>query len=308
MFVGKETKKSLFKYIGIVGHPRHPQALATHKKLYDWLRSKKYKVIIEQQITQQLKLKNAIVGGLTKIGKIADLIIVVGGDGNMLGASRILSRYENKVIGINRGNLGFLTDIMADNALKQLTEVLSGHFFEENRFLLEVNIRKKNHKPRISTAINEVILHQGKVAHMIEFEVYIDDRFAFSQRSDGLIITTPTGSTAYSLSAGGPILTSNLEVIALVPMFPHALSSRPLVISSNSNIKLKFKQKNIDYKISCDSQIVLSIQDDDEVLIKKSSKKLNLIHPKDYNYFDVLSSKLGWSKKIFLFLIAILSY
>ncbi|MGP1930164.1 MAG: NAD(+) kinase, partial [Arsenophonus sp. ET-DL12-MAG3] len=136
----------------------------------------------------------------------------------------------------------------------------------------------------------------------------IDDRFAFSQRSDGLIITTPTGSTAYSLSAGGPILSSNLEVIALVPMFPHALSSRPLVISSNSNIKLKFKQKNIDYKISCDSQIVLSIQDDDEVLIKKSSKKLNLIHPKDYNYFDVLSSKLGWSKKIFLFLIAILSY
>ncbi|WGO84374.1 NAD(+) kinase [Arsenophonus apicola] len=299
MLTGKAAKKALFKYIGIVGHPRHPEALATHEQLYNWLRVQKYKVIVEQQIAQQLKLKNANIGRLTDIGKTADLIIVVGGDGNMLGAARVLSRYENKVIGINRGNLGFLTDLGPDNALQQLTEVLAGHFYEEERFLLETQISKKNHKPRMSTAINEVILHPGKVAHMIEFEVYIDDRFAFSQRSDGLIITTPTGSTAYSLSAGGPILTPNLEAIALVPMFPHTLSSRPLVISSDSSIKLKFRQKNINYEISCDSQIILPIQDDDEVLIKRSNKKLNLIHPKDYNYFNTLSSKLGWSKKTF---------
>ncbi|MGP1939011.1 MAG: NAD(+) kinase [Arsenophonus sp. ET-DL9-MAG3] len=299
MLVGKTAKKTSFKYIGIVGYPRDPEALTTHKQLYNWLRKKNYKVIVEQKITQHLKLKNAIIGKLTEIAKIADLIIVVGGDGNMLGAARIFSRYKNKIIGINRGNLGFLTDLVADKALKQLAEVLSGYFYEEQRFLLKVQIRKKNHKHRMSTAINEIILHPGKVAHMIEFEVYIDNHFAFSQRSDGLIITTPTGSTAYSLSAGGPILTPNLEAIALVPMFPHALSSRPLVISSNSSIKLKFIQKNINYEISCDGQVILPIQDNDEVLIKRSNKKLNLIHPKDYDYFNTLSSKLGWLKKIF---------
>ncbi|MGP1928763.1 MAG: NAD(+) kinase [Arsenophonus sp. NC-WZS1-MAG3] len=299
MLIRKSEKKISFKYIGIVGHPRHPEALATHKQLYNWLRAQKYKVIVEQQIAKQLKLKNTTIGRLIKISKIADLIIVIGGDGNMLSAARVLSRYENKVIGINRGNLGFLTDLLPDNALQQLTEVLAGHFYEEQRFLLETQISKKNHKTRISTAINEVILHPGKVAHIIEFEVYIDDHFAFSQRSDGLIITTPTGSTAYSLSAGGPILTPNLEAIALVPMFPHTLSSRPLVISSDSSIKLKFRQKNINYEISCDSQIILPIQDGDEILIKRSNKKLNLIHPKNYNYFNILNSKLGWSKKTF---------
>ncbi|SUC30650.1 Probable inorganic polyphosphate/ATP-NAD kinase [Providencia rettgeri] len=122
----------------------------------------------------------------------------------MLGAARILSRYNNKVIGVNRGNLGFLTDLDPDNALQQLSRVLEGEYREERRFLLEAQVIKANQKARKSTAINEIVLHPGKVAHMIEFEVYIDEKFAFSQRSDGLIIATPTGSTAYSLSAGGP--------------------------------------------------------------------------------------------------------
>ncbi|MDT9587533.1 MAG: NAD(+) kinase [Candidatus Arsenophonus melophagi] len=299
MLTKKSKTKAIFECIGIISYPRHPGVLATNEQLYNWLLEQKYQVIVEEQIAQQLNLRNATIGRLTDIAKIADLIIVVGGDGNMLSATRVLACYENKVIGINRGSLGFLTDLWPNNALKQLKDVLAGHFYEEQRFLLETHISKKNHKPRISTAMNEVILHSKKVAHMIEFEVYIDDRFAFSQRSDGLIITTPTGSTAYSLSAGGPILTPNLEAIALIPMFPHTLSSRPLVISSNSGIKLKFKKKYINYKISCDSQIVLPIQDNDEILIKRSNKTLNLIHPKDYDYFNTLSSKLGWLKKTF---------
>ncbi|BGI51184.1 MAG: NAD(+) kinase [Arsenophonus endosymbiont of Ceratovacuna japonica] len=299
MLIEKTKKKILFKYIGIVGHPRNIKALLTYKQIYNWLQKQKYKVIIEQQIAKKLKLKTATIGKLRDIGKISDLSIVIGGDGNMLSAARVLSRYKNKIIGINLGNLGFLTDIGPDNALKQLKEVLDGHFYEEQRFLLETKIIKKNNKSQISSAINEVILHPIKVTHMIEFEVYIDDYFAFSQRSDGLIITTPTGSTAYSLSAGGPILTPNIDAIAIIPMFPHTLSSRPLVINSYSNIKLKFKKKNINYELSYDSQIVLPIQYGDEILIKRSNKKLNLIHPKNYNYFNTLSSKLGWSKKTF---------
>lgn len=288
-----------FNCIGIVGHPRHPAALTTHLTLYRWLSDKGYKVIIEQQIAEDLNLHSAQTGTLAEIGQLADLAVVVGGDGNMLGAARILARYDIKVIGINRGNLGFLTDLDPDNALQQLADVLDGHYLSEKRFLLEAQVCHRGTQTRLSTAINEVVLHPGKIAHMIEFEVYIDEMFAFSQRSDGLIISTPTGSTAYSLSAGGPILTPSLDAITLVPMFPHTLSARPLVINSNSTIRLRFSHMRSDLEISCDSQIALPIQEEENVLIRRSDYHLHLIHPKDYSYFNTLSSKLGWSKKLF---------
>lgn len=288
-----------FHSIGIVGHPRHPNALATHENLYHWLNGKGLKVIMEHQIASDLGLSEAATGSLADIGQQADLAIVVGGDGNMLGAARILARYDIKVIGINRGNLGFLTDLDPDTALQQLSDVLAGLYRCEQRFLLEAQVCREGVCGRMSTAINEVVLHPGKVAHMIEFEVYIDDNFAFSQRSDGLIIATPTGSTAYSLSAGGPILTPTVDAIALVPMFPHTLSSRPLVINGSSTIRLKFSQLTPDLEISCDSQIALPIQEGEEIFIRRSDYHLALIHPYDYNYFNTLSTKLGWSKKLF---------
>ncbi len=288
-----------FNCIGIVGHPRHPTALSTHEMLYHWLVSRGYQVIIEQQIARELKLEGVATGSLAEIGQQADLAVVVGGDGNMLGAARVLARHDIKVIGINRGNLGFLTDLDPDNARQQLADVLEGEYFSEKRFLLEAQVCRQSGQPRSGTAINEVVLHPGKVAHMIEFEVYIDETFAFSQRSDGLIISTPTGSTAYSLSAGGPILTPSLDAIALVPMFPHTLSARPLVINSSSTIRLRFTHIRGDLEISCDSQIALPVREGEEVLIQRSWYHLNLIHPKNYNYFNTLSSKLGWSKKLF---------
>ncbi len=288
-----------FNCIGLVGHPRHPAALATHEILYNWLHEKGYPVVVERQIARELGMEHVQTGSLAEIGQLADLAVVVGGDGNMLGAARVLARYDIKVIGVNRGNLGFLTDLDPDNALQQLSDVLNGEYFVEERFILEAQVCRADQQRRISTAINEVVLHPGKVAHMIEFEVYIDEKFAFSQRSDGLIISTPTGSTAYSLSGGGPILTPTLNAIALVPMFPHTLSARPLVISSESSIRLRFSHFNNDLEISCDSQIALPIQEEEEVLIKRSNYYLKLIHPKDYSYFNTLSTKLGWSKKLF---------
>jgi len=267
--------------------------------LYRWLSDKGYKVIVEQQIAQDLNLTHVTTGTLAEIGQQADLAVVVGGDGNMLGAARVLARYDIKVIGINRGNLGFLTDLDPDNAQQQLAEVLEGNYITERRFLLEAQVCHRDVPTRLSSAINEVVLHPGKIAHMIEFEVYIDEMFAFSQRSDGLIISTPTGSTAYSLSAGGPILTPSLDAITLVPMFPHTLSARPLVINSNSTIRLRFSHHRNDLEISCDSQIALPIQEEETVLIRRCDCHLELIHPKDYSYFNTLSSKLGWSKKLF---------
>ncbi|XOD69786.1 MAG: NAD(+) kinase [Sodalis sp. (in: enterobacteria)] len=290
---------TIFHTIGIIGHPRYPNALATHKMLYHWLNEKGYRVIIENKISNYFDIYQVCTGSLAYIGQQADLAIVVGGDGNMLGAARILARYDIKVIGINRGNLGFLTDIDPGSVLTQLSDILAGHFRSEKRFLLEAQVCRNNISICLGYAINEVVLYLGKVAHMIEFEVYIDDAFAFSQRSDGLIIATPTGSTAYSLSAGGPILTPVLDAIALVPMFPHTLSSRALVINGGSTIRLKFSQLTRDLEISCDGQVILPIQDGEEVFIFRCNYYLDLIHPNNYDYFNTLSTKLGWSKKLF---------
>ncbi|VFP87231.1 NAD kinase [Candidatus Erwinia haradaeae] len=289
-----------FNCVGIVGYPRYPAMLGTYNILYHWLRDAGYQVIIEHQIANKLNiLEGMVTGTLSEIGCAADLAIVVGGDGSMLGAARDLAQYDIKVIGINRGKLGFLTDLDPDHLQKQLSEVLEGHYEIERRFLLEAHVFSQLGSPYIGTAMNEVVLHPGTVAHMIEFEVYIDDVFAFSERSDGLIISTPTGSTAYALSAGGPILTPSLDAIALVPMFPHTLSARPLVINNNSSIRLRFSYICTDLKISFDGQIAMPVQNNKNILIRRSNYFLNLIHPKNYNYFSILSSKLGWSKKFF---------
>lgn len=288
-----------FTYIGLVGYPRHQSALATHKMLYHWLIDLGYCVMIEQRVAQELGLQDAMTDSLVNIGKLADLAVVVGGDGNMLSAARILAHHDIKVIGVNRGNLGFLTDLDPDHVFEQLSDVLNGGYINEKHFLLDIIVSNKEKQCGTNTAINEIILHPKKVAHMIEFEVYINDCFAFSQRSDGLIIATPIGSTAYSLSAGGPILTPSLGAIVLVPMFPHTLSARPLVIDSNSTIRLKFANISLDLEISCDGQMSLPIKDSEQILIRRSNFYLNLIHPKSYSYFSTLRSKLGWSKKMF---------
>jgi NAD+ kinase len=287
-----------FNRIALIGTPRHPTALVTHRTLYQWLTDKGYSVIVEQKIAKDLNIKSLTTASLDEIGQQADLAVVIGGDGNMLGAARVLSGYDINVIGVNRGSLGFLTDLNPDNAQQQLSEVLSGKYYGEKRFLLEATVYRNGQPLHSGKAINEVVLHPGKVAHMIDFEVYIDERFAFSQRSDGLIISTPTGSTAYSLSAGGPILMPALDAITLVPMFPHTLTSRPLVINSNSLIDLRFSIYRSQLELSCDSQIALPVKKGDEVQIKRSDACLNLIHPIDYNYFNTLSTKLGWSKKL----------
>ncbi len=293
--------KKPFEVIAIIGKPRDQQAIQTHKELYDWLIDEGYSVYIDDRLSDILTdIPNEHFASLIQLGKAADLAIVVGGDGNMLGAARVLSRFDISVIGVNRGNLGFLTDLDPDDFTTSLKAVLDGEFIEEERFLLEAEIHRHKQIKSHNAALNEAVLHPGQVAHMIEFEVYIDDSFAFSQRSDGLIISTPTGSTAYSLSGGGPILSPSLNAISLVPMFPHTLSSRPLVVDSKRRIKLVVSPENRGtQEISCDGQVSLPVSPGDEIHIYQSPNVLKLIHPKDYSYYHVLRNKLGWSSKLF---------
>ena len=288
-----------FKTLGLVGRPR-AHTLQMHKNLFQWLLERGYHVLVEEEVGKELHLPVNHIATLEQIGKEVQLAIVIGGDGNMLGRARILSKYGIAMIGINRGNLGFLTDIDPKNAYAQLQACLNGEFFVEERFLLEVQIEREGRIISRSCAVNEAVIHPAKIAHMIDFHVYIDDKFAFSQRSDGLIIATPTGSTAYSLSAGGPILMPQMNAIALVPMFPHTLSSRPLVIDGDSKISMRFAEYNTPYlEVNCDSQFPLEFNSDDIVAIGKCPHKLKLLHLHSYNYYNVLSAKLGWLKKLF---------
>ncbi|EEV24710.1 inorganic polyphosphate/ATP-NAD kinase [Actinobacillus minor 202] len=291
--------KRAFQTIAIVGKPRHDIALETHLAVYNWLKDRHYDVLVEHKIAEQLQIPQGKT--LAEIGMFADLVIVIGGDGNMLGMARQLAKYQVPLIGINRGNLGFLTDIVPQTAFEQLYNCLEkGEYIIEERFLLEAHIERNGKTILSNNALNEVVIHPSQIARIIEFEVYIDGKFAFSQRSDGLIIATPTGSTAYSLSAGGPILTPNMNAIALVPMHPHTLSSRPLVVDGDSHISLRFAQYNqTNLEVSCDGQFDLHFTPEDRVIVRKSPDKLRLLHLKDYNYFTVLGSKLGWSSKLF---------
>ncbi|MFA0054019.1 NAD(+) kinase [Vibrio echinoideorum] len=293
--------KKPFEVIAIIGKPRDQQAIQTHREIYQWLSTEGYQVFVDDRLATILDdIPQEHFSSLIELGKRADLAIVVGGDGNMLGAARILSRFDISVIGVNRGNLGFLTDLNPENFQSALTDVLKGEFMEEERFLLETEIHRHGQIKSHNAALNEAVLHPGQVARMIEFEVYIDDSFAFSQRSDGLIVSTPTGSTAYSLSGGGPILSSSLNAISLVPMFPHTLSSRPLVVDGKRHIKLIVSPDNRGtQEVSCDGQISLPVSPGDEIHIYQSPNVLKLIHPKDYNYYHVLRNKLGWSSKLF---------
>jgi NAD+ kinase len=289
----------VFNSIGLIGKPNHDGAAITLAKLHTFLTALGYTVLVENRVSESL-VDDEFSTTLVEIGRNCDLAIVVGGDGNMLGAARVLARFDIAVIGVNRGNLGFLTDLDPDNFESELEQVLAGEYNEEKRFLLEVEIYRHEKLRSSNTAVNEAVLHANKVAHMIEFEAFIDGEFVFSQKSDGLIIATPTGSTAYSLSGGGPILNPKLNAISLVPMFPHTLTSRPLVVDANSEIKLALSPVNdVDLQISCDSHVMLTVLPGDEIVVKRSEQHLRLVHPSNYSYYNVLRQKLSWGSRLY---------
>ena len=278
----------------------HEGAKSTIETLHQYLTEHNYRVIIEDAVADSVDIIDAEIVPLAEIGKLADLAIVIGGDGYMIGAARILSGFNIGVIGVNRGNLGFLTDLSPDDLIEPLADILQGKSRSEQRFIIEAEVYRHGELKYAHNAVNEAVVHAGKVANMIEFEVYIDDSFMFSQRADGLIVSTPTGSTAYSMSAGGPILTPNLNALSLIPMFPHTLTSRPIVVDGNSEIKLKLANDNYDeLQVSCDGHVILSVLPGDEVIIKKSPFTLRLIHPLDHSYFNVLRNKLNWGSELY---------
>ena len=288
-----------FRNIGLIGRLGSGKVVDTLKRLKRFLLDSGHTVILEDAVADLLPGHNLQVCSRKMMGEICDLVIVVGGDGSLLGAARALCRYNVPVLGVNRGGLGFLTDISPDELEARVGRVLAGEYMMETRFLLDAIVRRDEEQLGSSEALNDVVLHPGKSARMIEFELHIDGQFVYSQKSDGLIVATPTGSTAYSLSAGGPIMHPKLEAMVLVPMFPHTLSSRPIVVDSNSELKIIVsKQSGIYPQVSCDGQVHITCAPGDSLTIRKKPHKLRLLHPLDHNFYGICREKLGWSSRL----------
>ena len=226
--------------------------------------------------------------------KKVDIVIVFGGDGTLLNAARKYLNYEIPILGINMGNVGFLTDIRTENFEKTIKEVLEGSYKIEERNLVSAKFGNKQ-----LYGLNEVVIHSGAYAQLMRYRLNVNDKVVYEQRSDGLIIATPTGSTAYALSAGGPIIHPSLDVWTILPMLPQSLSSRPFVISSNEKVEMDlFDGPNDNAKICVDGQDDIDIPYGEKILISKMEKTLKLVHPKDNDFFEACREKLGWSLNI----------
>lgn len=293
------SEQASFRNIGLIGRLGSAKVVDTLKRLIRFLDGRGHHVIIEDRTATVLLDHGHVESSRRMLGQLCDLVIVVGGDGSLLGAARSLCHSGTLVLGVNRGRLGFLTDISPDELEARVGEVLDGHFEVEERFLLDAELYRDGTLMGSGDALNEVVLHPGKAVRMIEFELFVDGQFVYSQRSDGLIIATPTGSTAYSLSGGGPIMHPKLDVVTLVPMFPHTLSSRPIVIDAASEIRIHIGETNQTYPhISCDGQTRAVAKPDDVLVIRRKPQCVQLVHPLGHNFFEVLRSKLGWSNRL----------
>lgn len=290
--------KKTFNTIGLIGRHRHDEMRDTFEQLLAFLQAQHKQVLFEKETAEFLSFPSIKMVEKNELGNSCDLIIVVGGDGSLLHAAHALAESQTPILGINRGRLGFLTDIRPNEIENKLSAIFEGHYSEESRFLLEASIQGQSHTP--AYALNDIVLATGDAAHMIEFEVYVNNSFVWSERSDGLIISTPTGSTAYALSGGGPIIHPSLNAILLVSMFSHTLNSRPIVIPGDSQISIKLGQKTFVHspRITADGEPYHSLGAHEEIHIRKKDKPLTLIHPADYNYFENVRSKLYWGQKL----------
>jgi NAD+ kinase len=236
------------------------------------------------------------VGSFAVIGERADIAIVLGGDGTLLSAARQLARCRVPLVGINQGRLGFMTDVARTDMLSCIDDLLAGKFTRENRLLLEGDVLRGGECIASSLALNEVVVDKGAIGRLIEFELFIGGEFIYNLRSDGLIASTPTGSTAYSLSANGPILHPQVSAIAIVPLCPHSLTNRPILVGDKSEIEVRIVHAT-DSRVHFDGQVTVDLKPGDAVRIRRSVFSICLLHPPGYSYFAMLRQKLHWSEQ-----------
>jgi NAD+ kinase len=286
-----------FKRIGLIGKHGDPAVRETIRQLCDYLRECGREVVMEDATCRLLEGPYLPSTSQEDLPCHTDLVIVVGGDGTMLHAARALALHDTPLLGINLGRLGFLTDISPAEMRARLDPILAGHYQEDERFLLRADMGDESRTNGDARALNDIVLHKWNIARMIEFETYINGQLVNDQRSDGLIVSTPTGSTAYALAGGGPLMHPSLNAMALVPLCPHTLSNRPIVVDGDSEIEIHLAREHAEgVQLTCDGQATLPVMEGEIIRIRKDEHRIRLIHPLGHDYYNVLRAKLGWAK------------
>ncbi|HPT51144.1 MAG TPA: NAD kinase [Accumulibacter sp.] len=286
--------------IALIGKYHSPEIAESIRLLARHLHERGMTVLIEEEtarhVVSQLDLRSWSSGNFSWLGAHADMAIIVGGDGTMLNAARQLARYRVPLVGINQGRLGFMTDISRDDMLNSMDDLLDGRFTPETRMLLDAEVLRDERAIVSNLALNDVVVDKGAIGRMIEFELSIDGEFIYRLRADGLIVATSTGSTAYALSANGPILHPQIAAIALVPLCPHALTNRPILIGDRNEIEIRIVHAT-DSRAHFDGQVTVDLRNGDTVRIRRSEYPICLLHPPGYSYFAMLRQKLHWSER-----------
>lgn len=284
-----------FKTIALVVRQHTVGIEASMRSILAFLLGAGHAVVLESETAAHLDCPGITVMTANEIGAAADAAIVIGGDGTMLGIARQLAPFDVPLIGINQGRLGFMTDIRIEHMLPVLAEILGGKFKADRRTLLEGRVMRDGEAIHLGMAVNDVVVARGAGAGMAELKVNVDQHFMYNQRSDGLIISTATGSTAYALSAGGPLLHPSLGGILLVPIAPHALSNRPIVLPDSSRIVVEIMSGR-DISVNFDMQTFASLIPRDRIVIERSPHTITFLHPEGWSYYDTLRAKLHWNE------------
>ncbi len=289
----------VFSQLGVVIKPTDEKVNRTLATLLEYLQARNVPVLLDAETTADV----ATAPDLPRVHRQelrarCDLIVVIGGDGTFLGAARDLVADSVSLLGVNLGRLGFLADITPKEMTERLDEILGGELCSEQRGLLRAQVYRDGVCFQSAIALNEVSLHKWNIARLIEFTLYVDGKLVNSQRSDGLIVSTPTGSTAYALSGGGPLLHPKLNAMVLVPICPHTLSLRPLVLGGDSRVEIEIPAGGkSEAHITCDGHSAISIKPGDQIVINKHVQALNLVHPVGHDYYATLRTKLHWGRE-----------
>jgi NAD+ kinase len=286
-----------FNTIGLIGKYIEPAVGDAVRKLAHHLAGRGCTVIVDEDTARLLPDEKLTAGSRDEIGRRCDLAVVVGGDGTMLHAARSLVDHEVPLVGVNLGHLGFLTDIPPSLMTESLDQILAGDYVVEERLMLRATVLRGGKEVAAYDALNDLVLHKWDSARMIELETRIDGHFLNVFRSDGLIVSTPTGSTAYALSAGGPLVHPTLHALLIVPVCPHTMSNRPIVIGGDARIEVVVSDRHRDHaQLTSDGQASFALQAGDQVVIVRKERPLRLLHPARHDHYDVLRAKLRWAE------------
>lgn len=281
--------------IGIIAKNNIEEPFEITKKLSNWLKERGVEVYVEKELGKKIRHPNSI--DRTEIPKLVDVILVFGGDGTFLGVAREACKYGTPILGINLGGLGFLTEVTVDELYPMMERIIDGDYEVEDRQMLITSIRRGKKNIGTYEVLNDVVINKGALARIIDLAIYIEDSHVTTYKADGIILATPTGSTAYSLSAGGPIVHPGIPVTIITPICPHTLTNRPLVVSSEMKVEIKVTTQEPDTYLTLDGQIGVRLKTGDLIEVKRTDTSVKLIKSPFRDFFSILKTKLMWGER-----------